>query len=88
MKTATLGRAGLDAPVGRPESLIDRAQALMLEIGTRWRQAREDRKLRAELGTLGDGVLRDIGLGDDEIQRLRANDDLAPRSWTQVAHLG
>lgn len=45
------------------------------------RQSRIERSLRAELATLDDAVLRDIGVGEDEIARIVAREDFTPRAW-------
>lgn len=45
------------------------------------RQARADRALRAELAHLDDHLLRDIGIADDEISRVRARETFTPRAF-------
>ena len=45
------------------------------------RQARAEHTLRADLASLNDAVLRDIGIDADEIPRVRAHEDFTPRAW-------
>ena len=45
------------------------------------KQAYEERKLREHLASLDDALLRDIGIGEDEIGRIRAEERFTPRAW-------
>lgn len=45
------------------------------------RRAREDSRMRAALAELDAAMLRDIGIADDEIHRIRARETFTPRSW-------
>ena len=45
------------------------------------RSARNDRMMRSELAELDDALLRDIGVADDEIYRVRARERFTPRAW-------
>lgn len=45
------------------------------------RRAKADRRMRAELAELDASMLRDIGIADDEIYRIRAREAFTPRSW-------
>ena len=47
----------------------------------RLREERSDRLLREELADLDAHLLRDIGVADDEICRIRARDRFTPRGW-------
>jgi lambda repressor-like predicted transcriptional regulator len=40
-----------------------------------------DRSLRRQLMGLDDAILRDIGIADDEIWRVRHGDAFTPRAW-------
>jgi uncharacterized protein YjiS (DUF1127 family) len=45
------------------------------------RKAASDRALNRQLSEMDDTLLRDIGLGDDEIYRLRQGSSINPRTW-------
>jgi uncharacterized protein YjiS (DUF1127 family) len=45
------------------------------------RKAASNRALNRQLSEMDDTLLRDIGLGDDEIYRLRAGSAVNPRDW-------
>lgn len=45
------------------------------------RAASAGRTMRAELAQLDDNILRDIGIADDEIARVRAQVPFTPRAW-------
>lgn len=40
-----------------------------------------DRRMRAELAELDVAVLKDIGIAEDEISRVRAYEVFTPRAW-------
>ena len=40
-----------------------------------------DRSLRSSLATMDDAMLRDIGIADDEIHRIRQQQNFTPRAW-------
>lgn len=40
-----------------------------------------DRSLRRQLMGLDDAILRDIGISDDEIWRVRCGNSFTPRAW-------
>jgi uncharacterized protein YjiS (DUF1127 family) len=40
-----------------------------------------NRSLRRQLSGLDDAILRDIGIGEDEIWRMRAGNAFTPRAW-------
>ena len=46
-----------------------------------WRDARELRRTLNEISRLSDRELADIGLGHDEIVRLRSSEVFMPRDW-------
>jgi uncharacterized protein YjiS (DUF1127 family) len=43
----------------------------------------EDTKVRWHLATLPDALLRDIGIAEDEIHRIRACERFTPRAWAE-----
>lgn len=45
------------------------------------RAGAEARRLRADLAGLDAHLLRDIGIADDEIPRIHAQEDYIPRHW-------
>jgi uncharacterized protein YjiS (DUF1127 family) len=45
------------------------------------RAAAAARSLRASLAVMDDNQLRDIGIADDEIYRIRRQDSFTPQSW-------
>jgi len=45
------------------------------------KQSYEQRKLREHLASLDDALLRDIGIAEDEIARIRAEERFTPRAW-------
>ena len=40
-----------------------------------------DRSLRSSLATMDDAMLREIGIADDEIHRIRQQQNFTPRAW-------
>lgn len=40
-----------------------------------------NRNLRRDLARMDDALLRDIGVADDEIHRIRALENFTPRNW-------
>lgn len=40
-----------------------------------------DRRLREQLADMDDALLRDIGVADDELHKIRARDSFTPRAW-------
>ena len=46
-----------------------------------FKKSAADRSLRRQLMGLDDAILRDIGIGEDEIWRVRSGDAFTPRSW-------
>jgi uncharacterized protein YjiS (DUF1127 family) len=45
------------------------------------RAAAAARSLRSTLATMDDNQLRDIGVADDEIYRIRRQDSFTPQAW-------
>ncbi len=45
------------------------------------RKSAADRSLRRQLAGLDDAILRDIGIGEDEICRVRSGHSFTPRAW-------
>lgn len=41
----------------------------------------EERRMRADLADLDPMVLKDIGVGEDEIDRVRTCESFTPRAW-------
>lgn len=73
-----------------PDALVGAEGAVTPGSGLwgRYRQLRDwlkeeqtERRLRAELADLDPHILRDIGIADDEIGRVRARDRFTPRNW-------
>lgn len=50
-------------------------------IIARMRKAAAARALRRQLQGLDDAILRDIGISEDEIWRVRAGERFVPRAW-------
>jgi uncharacterized protein YjiS (DUF1127 family) len=44
-----------------------------------------DRRLRDKLAEMDDALLRDIGIAEDEIYRIRARERFTPRAWSERA---
>lgn len=80
MKTATFDQlhSGSASTGSTPVNAVWGAFKQFLEG---MRQARADYDLRAELASLDDAVLRDIGIAEDEISRVIAREDFTPRAW-------
>ena len=47
----------------------------------RYKSAMEQRRLRHEFAELDPMLLRDIGIAEDEIARVRAREPFMPRAW-------
>jgi len=60
-------------------ALLRRATTFM----DRLRKAAEERRTRKHLATLPDHLLRDIGIAEDEIHRIRACERFTPRAWAE-----
>ena len=56
--------------------------ALWTRFTTAWNEARELRRTLREISFLSDRELSDIGLGADEIHRLRRGDVFQPVGWS------
>lgn len=46
-----------------------------------WRSGANDRALRRQLADMDDALLRDIGIAEDEIWRVRNLETFTPRAW-------
>ena len=55
--------------------------ARLHDFVARIRAAAAERRLRYKLADLSDSILRDIGIADDEIPRVRALEQFTPRAW-------
>ena len=65
----------------RPESLTGRIFSGLRQSLTNVRQVNADRAMRRELAELDMTILKDIGIADDEIYRVRARQEFTPRNW-------
>ena len=45
------------------------------------RKSAADRSMRRQLASLDDAILRDIGIDQDEIWRVRNHETFTPRAW-------
>ena len=64
-------------------SLLRRlSRPLVFALGTLRRSAAE-RRLRDKLADMDDALLRDIGIAEDEIYRIRARERFTPRAWSE-----
>lgn len=67
---------------GRSESSLSGSWLRRLSAAlNRMRAAAEERRVRQHLATIPDALLRDIGIADDEIHRIRACERFTPRAW-------
>lgn len=72
--------------VGADRSVDTVGQVLWQRIKSalaRIKAAIEDRQVRAQLAALPDSLLRDIGIAEDEIHRIRACERFTPRAWAE-----
>lgn len=53
----------------------------LTKIVARIRADIAERQMRYKLANLSDAMLRDIGIADDEIPRVRALERFTPRAW-------
>lgn len=53
----------------------------LTDIVASMRAEAADRRMRHQLADLSDSLLRDIGIADDEIARVRAFERFTPRAW-------
>jgi uncharacterized protein YjiS (DUF1127 family) len=65
-----------DSAMARPS-----AATWMLSIVNGIRKSSADRAMRRQLAELDDALLRDIGIGEDEIWRVRSQQNFTPRAW-------
>lgn len=56
--------------------------AALAGFAARYSKVSADRALRRELAGLDAHVLRDIGIAEDEIQRIRSEGAFTPRAWS------
>jgi uncharacterized protein YjiS (DUF1127 family) len=64
-------------------SLLRRlSRPLVVALCTLKRSAAE-RRLRDKLADMDDALLRDIGIAEDEIYRIRARERFTPRAWSE-----
>lgn len=81
---ATALTAHAPAEAGHETSAL--GQALLGRLAsflTGLRAAAEERRVRRHLAALPDALLRDIGISEDEIHRIRACDRFTPRAWAE-----
>lgn len=60
----------------------ERKPSVFGRLITFWRKAAADRRLRDQLAGMDDALLRDIGIAEDEITRIRSFDRFTPRAWS------
>lgn len=60
-----------------------RLRQLLSTTLKRIRAAAEEYRVRQHLATLPDSMLRDIGIAEDEIHRIRACERFTPRAWAE-----
>lgn len=64
---------------------IERANNTILarvkQTVTAMRQWQSERVMRAEMAQLDAHILRDIGIDEDEVARVRSRDQFSPRAW-------
>ncbi len=80
MKSSTLiaNGIGLEGPA---TSATDTLRGHLSNVIAGWRRAAAERRMRADLSELDAHLLRDIGVADDEIGRVRACEPFTPRAW-------
>ena len=78
MKTTLLDTTLIDAKARSAGSPV---AALFAGLVGVLRKGAADRALHRQLRDMDDALLRDIGLGQDEIYRVRHGQRLTPRSW-------
>jgi uncharacterized protein YjiS (DUF1127 family) len=76
MKLTSTASLAAETSVGE-----NRVVNVMKSIVARARKANANRALHRQFADMDDAVLRDIGLGDDEIYRVRAGRPVVPRAW-------
>jgi uncharacterized protein YjiS (DUF1127 family) len=59
----------------------DGDRSVVVGFFKRLRRRAAERRMRDELALLDDAMLRDIGIAEDEIQRVRNLEHFTPRSW-------
>ncbi len=59
--------------------LLQRVHAIVARV----RRANEERRVREHLAALPDSLLRDIGIADHEIHRIRACERFTPQAWAR-----
>lgn|SRR5690554_5559203 len=62
-------------------SLVGSLLRPLWAVTGRMRAAAEERRVRQHLATLPDALLRDIGIAEDELHRIRACERFTPRLW-------
>lgn len=66
-----------EARHGEKRSMVARFAGLFDGL----RREASDRRLRDQLAEMDDAMLRDIGVADDELHKIRARDRFTPRAW-------
>ena len=67
-----------------PSLLWRLSRPIVLALRALSRSAAE-RRLRDRLADMDDALLRDIGIAEDEIYRIRARERFTPRAWSERA---
>lgn len=79
MKTTSLNQPVLIDTVGT--NLEGGAFRWLQDAVANIRKGFEERAMIRELSSLDDALLRDIGIADDEIYRVRRQEAFTPRAW-------
>jgi uncharacterized protein YjiS (DUF1127 family) len=64
-----------------PSSVAERLRKFLAGVVADYRARLNDRRMREKLADLPDPLLRDIGIAEEEIPRIRARERFTPRSW-------
>ena len=62
-------------------TLLASLSASLRRLGASLRAGLDQRRLRHNLAELDPTLLRDIGVAEDEIARIRASEPFTPRTW-------
>lgn len=77
MKTTALDHSLVTTEVAPKSGLVAAVSNLVASL----RKAASDRALARQLADMDDALLRDIGLSDDEIYRVRRGKSVSPDRW-------
>lgn len=65
----------------RGAGLIEFTLSTVRSLSAAFRAMRENTHLRHDLAQLDPSILRDLGVGPDEIARLQVSEAFTPRAW-------